>query len=58
MVRRRALRAVERHSNNRILRWDEESGRTTVFRKPSSYSNGNTRDRQGRSSPASTTRDG
>src|SRR6266481_1301280 len=34
--------------NNRILRWDEESGRTTVFRKPSNYSNGNTRDRQGR----------
>ncbi len=34
--------------NNRILRWDEETGRTTVFRKPSNYSNGNTRDRQGR----------
>src|SRR5262250_1950320 len=34
--------------NNRILRWDEESGRTTVFRKPSNYSNGHTRDRQGR----------
>jgi gluconolactonase len=34
--------------NNRILRWDEESGRTTVFRKPSNYSNGLTRDRQGR----------
>ena len=34
--------------NNRILRWDEETGRTSVFRKPSNYSNGNTRDRQGR----------
>src|SRR5229473_2943228 len=34
--------------NNRILKWDEETGRTTVFRKPSNYSNGNTRDRQGR----------
>src|SRR5580658_10105596 len=34
--------------NNRILRWDEESGRTSVYRKPSNYSNGNTRDRQGR----------
>src|SRR6266852_7029303 len=34
--------------NNRILRWDETTGRTTVFRKPSNYSNGNTRDRQGR----------
>jgi len=34
--------------NNRILRWDEVSGRTTEFRKPSNFSNGNTRDRQGR----------
>jgi SMP-30/gluconolaconase/LRE-like protein len=34
--------------NNRILRWDEETGGTSVFRKPSNYSNGNTRDRQGR----------
>jgi gluconolactonase len=34
--------------NNRILRWDEETGRTTIFRKPSNYANGNTRDRQGR----------
>jgi gluconolactonase len=34
--------------NNRILRWDEETGRTSVFRRPSNYSNGNTRDRQGR----------
>ena len=34
--------------NNRIMRWDEETGQATVFRKPSSYANGNTRDRQGR----------
>ena len=34
--------------NNRILRWDEETGETTIFRKPSNYANGNTRDRQGR----------
>jgi gluconolactonase len=34
--------------NNRIMRWDEETGTTSVFRKPSNYANGNTRDRQGR----------
>ena len=34
--------------NNRILRWDEETGRTSVFHKPSNNANGNTRDRQGR----------
>ncbi|GGZ41685.1 SMP-30/gluconolactonase/LRE family protein [Asticcacaulis endophyticus] len=34
--------------NNRILRWDEETGAVTHFRKPSDYANGNTRDRQGR----------
>jgi gluconolactonase len=33
---------------NRMLRWDEETGRVTVFRRPSAYTNGNTRDRQGR----------
>src|SRR4051812_6573263 len=33
--------------NNRIMRWDEETGAVTVFRKPSNYANGNTRDRQG-----------
>jgi gluconolactonase len=31
-----------------MLRWDEESGNITVFRTPSNFSNGNTRDRQGR----------
>jgi gluconolactonase len=34
--------------NNRILRWTEENEKVTVFRNPSNYSNGNTRDRQGR----------
>jgi len=34
--------------NNRILRWDEETGAVGVFRKPSGFANGNTRDRQGR----------
>jgi gluconolactonase len=34
--------------NNRIMRWDEETGAVSVFRKPSDYGNGNTRDRQGR----------
>jgi gluconolactonase len=33
--------------NNRIMRWDEETGATSIFRKPSNYANGNTRDRQG-----------
>jgi gluconolactonase len=34
--------------NNRIMRWDEETGAVTVFRKPSNNANGHTRDRQGR----------
>ena len=34
--------------NNRIMRWDEETGRVSVFRKPSNFANGHTRDRQGR----------
>jgi gluconolactonase len=34
--------------NDRMLRWDEESGQTSIFRKPSNRANGNTRDRQGR----------
>ena len=29
-------------------RWDEQSGTTSIFRKPSNNGNGNTRDRQGR----------
>jgi len=34
--------------NNRIMRWDEETGATSIFRRPSNHANGNTRDRQGR----------
>jgi gluconolactonase len=34
--------------NNRILKWEEETGAVSVYRKPSNYANGNTRDRQGR----------
>jgi gluconolactonase len=34
--------------NNRLLRWVEETGAVSVFRSPSHYSNGNTRDQQGR----------
>ncbi|MGH6791103.1 MAG: SMP-30/gluconolactonase/LRE family protein [Pseudolabrys sp.] len=34
--------------NNRVLRWDEETGAVSVYRKPSNNANGSTRDRQGR----------
>ena len=34
--------------NNRIMRWDEETGRISTFRQPCNHANGNTRDRQGR----------
>ena len=34
--------------NNRIMKFDEKTGAFTVFRQPSNYANGNTRDRQGR----------
>ncbi|MDX2201933.1 MAG: SMP-30/gluconolactonase/LRE family protein [Hyphomicrobiaceae bacterium] len=34
--------------NNRMLRWEEETGAVSVYRKPSNFANGNTRDRQGR----------
>jgi gluconolactonase len=34
--------------NQRILKWEEETGRTSIYRKPSDFANGNTRDRQGR----------
>ena len=34
--------------NNRILKWEEETGAVSVFRRPSNNANGNTRDRQGR----------
>src|ERR1700723_3101920 len=34
--------------NNRILKWEEETGVVSIFRKTSWNANGNTRDRQGR----------
>src|ERR1700754_3274738 len=34
--------------NNRMMRWQEETGGVSVFRQPSNNANGNTRDRQGR----------
>ena len=34
--------------NNRMMKWEEETGMVSVFRKPSNFANGNTRDRQGR----------
>jgi gluconolactonase len=34
--------------NNRIMRWDEATETVSVFRQPSNFANGNTRDRQGR----------
>ena len=33
---------------NCMYKWDEETGGTSIFRKPSNNANGNTRDRQGR----------
>ena len=34
--------------NNRILKYSEQDGSFTLFRKPSNWANGNARDRQGR----------
>jgi gluconolactonase len=34
--------------NNRIMRWDEQTGATSIYRSPSNLANGNTRDRAGR----------
>jgi gluconolactonase len=34
--------------NNCLMRWNEENGAVSIFRRPSNNSNGNTRDRQGR----------
>ena len=34
--------------NNRLMRWTEETGAVSIFRPVSNYTNGNTRDRQGR----------
>lgn len=34
--------------NNRILKWEEETGAVSAYRRPSDFANGNTRDRRGR----------
>ena len=34
--------------NNRIIKWEEETGAVSIYRKPSNFANGHTRDRQGR----------
>src|SRR6202023_3089498 len=34
--------------NERIIKWEEETGAVSHYRRPSNYANGNTRDRQGR----------
>ncbi|MDR3495925.1 MAG: SMP-30/gluconolactonase/LRE family protein [Ancalomicrobiaceae bacterium] len=34
--------------NNRMMKWDEQTGTVSVFRQPSMFANGNTRDRVGR----------
>ncbi len=34
--------------NNRIMRWNEETGQVSQFRSPSNFANGHTRDRTGR----------
>ncbi len=34
--------------NDRILKWEEETGAVSIFRRPTDFANGNTRDRQGR----------
>ena len=54
LVRRRPLPAVQRRPGNRIYRWDECSGATSVFRQPSNNANGHARDRRAGWSAAST----
>lgn len=34
--------------NNRMMKWEDSTGAVSVFRGPSNFANGNTRDRQGR----------
>jgi gluconolactonase len=34
--------------NNRMMRWDEQTGAVSVFRSPSNFANGHIRDRHGR----------
>ena len=48
MVRRWPLPPVERHPERPDAEMEEETGAVSVFRRPSHYANGNTRDRQGR----------
>ena len=48
LVRRRPLPAVERHPQQPHHALGRGDGAVSVFRKPSNYANGNTRDRQGR----------
>src|ERR1700682_6574776 len=33
--------------NNRMMKWEEETGAGSIFRKQSDFANGNTRDRRG-----------
>ena len=42
------IRGVQRHPQQRQMRWDEVTGKVTPFRTPSNFSNGNTFDWQGR----------
>ena len=48
MVRRRALSIVQRYSQPPHHQMEEETGAVSIYRKPSNFGNGNTRDRQGR----------
>src|SRR6202012_4344970 len=34
--------------NQRIIKWEEETGAVSIYRKPSNFANGKTRDRHGR----------
>lgn len=34
--------------NNRILKWEEETAKVSIYRRPTNFGNGHTRDRQGR----------
>src|SRR5277367_1091933 len=44
--------------NDRIMKWEEETGAVSVFRCPSNYANGNTPTARAGSSPARWTRSG
>jgi gluconolactonase len=47
VVRRRALSVVQRHPNQRIIKWERRPARSALP-QASNFANGNTRDRQGR----------